>query len=137
MSLFRGKSDRTAERAAEAAALQHYEAIQAALLSDIKDWLGRLDNAQEECGTATLGDAVIRRAGNMPYPDTAELSSSQVIYLKGFVRSYMSAHMSALIAKTYNAEVAARSGDAGELAKRAARTSFWQSVDAYMANAYG
>jgi hypothetical protein len=52
----------------------------------------------------------------------------------------MSAHMSALIAKTFNAEFAARSGDsgdAGELAKQAARTSFWRSTDAYIANTYG
>ena len=63
MSLFRGKSERTAERAAGAAALHRYEALQAALLRDIKEWLERLASTQEECGAATLDDSVIRLAG--------------------------------------------------------------------------
>ena len=65
-----------------------FEAAQQAFTRDFKEWLARIEDAQERSGSAQLSGEILAIAGAVPLYDRTGLNTTQLVYIRSYARSY-------------------------------------------------
>ena len=63
-----------------------FEAAQQAFTRDFKEWLARIEDAQERSGSAQLSGEILAIAGAVPLYDRTGLNTTQLVYMLGRTR---------------------------------------------------
>ena len=109
------------------------EAAQQAFTRDFKEWLARIEDAQERSGSAQLSGEILAVAGAVPLYDRSGLNTTQLVYIRSYARSYAEN----MLRHRRDAAVVAAANASGpmEAARVESAVSYWDSVQAYLADA--